>query len=116
MPTSVGIIFDVSSNREGVISHLKLNGYSQYWNSNGKKYTLPHNMLWKQDYTMAESVKDVERAVLFLNNDISVEKVKLLSCIAVSVHTLWDGIPDAEKSKEEKISELEKQLEELKRN
>lgn len=91
------IIFDVSHNMtEAVAAQMSLKKYYRVWESNGKRYVLPSNVLWKQDSSREEALADIRMCV----NDIKTTyvgagQVKLLRCIVLNC-TPWGGIAGVE--------------------
>ena len=63
---------------------------------------------------MVQPLIDLKTEIERLNRDSSKEIIVLQKAMTLSCMLMWNGLPNAEKTKEQKISELEKQLKELK--
>lgn len=93
----VALIYELSNpNAEArIIVELKQLGYFPAWtSSNGTlRYTLPKGMLWKQNITFADALKDIIIARDRLNTATPGLDLKIVHCIVLDTGS-WDGIPD----------------------
>lgn len=114
MPSHLTITFDVSCRHDEVVSNLELLGYKHAWNNKGIHYTLPHNMLWKKDMAMIQPLADLKTIIERLNRDSAKGIIVLEKSMTLSCEFFWDGLPNTQKTKEERITALQKELNELK--
>jgi len=87
------IVFDVSENAttEVVKELLKL-GYHQAWLSDGVKYNLPSNCVWKPNSELQTGLNDIKKAIADLNAIRMGNPISLLRCMVLS-NTPWVSIP-----------------------
>jgi hypothetical protein len=87
------IVFDVTENAtKEVVDELHRLGYWQAWLSDGVKFNLPLNCVWKPNSELQTGLKDIETVIEKLNLNREDPKIKLLRCIVLS-NTPWVAIP-----------------------
>ena len=89
------ITFDLSEPEvvEIVRQRLRVKGYNVFWsvttNNVTTPYSLPHNMIWKQNVDLLVAKNDLIAEVEFLQT--SRPNLRLLRCIVLN-STPWSGI------------------------
>lgn len=87
------IVFDVTpaSQLSQVISELRKMEYHLAWMSNGIRYDLPSNCVWKPNVELEAAYKDIQGVITSLNSALPEgAKIALGKCIVLS-NTPWIG-------------------------
>jgi hypothetical protein len=88
------IVFELNdpAQNEIVRNGLAISQYYAAWLSNGIRYELPSNCVWKLNSDLDTALSDMKNLINSLNQNPQYAGLRLIKCIVLS-NTPWAGIP-----------------------
>ena len=95
MATNAVIIFDVEPVGESatIIKQMNSLSYSNFWNSNGVRYQLPTNTVWKPNTELQTAVTDLINSSAAINNTRTpLTRIRYIRHLVLN-STPWNATP-----------------------